>query len=127
MEIRPNKAKQKLAAGGTVCVIGGITDPDDIDQFGPEGFDAVWLEGEHGPIDFADLGNLTRACDLWGMTPIVRLNCNRQSLIYRTLDRGAQGIVMPHVDTRKTRRWFSQIDRHHQSANHQRFLHTPID
>jgi len=101
MEIRPNKAKQKLAAGGTVCVIGGITDPDDIDEFGPEGFDAVWLEGEHGPIDFADLGNLTRACDLWGMTPIVRLNCNRQSLIYRTLDRGAQGIVMPHVDTRE--------------------------
>jgi hypothetical protein len=31
-------------------------------------FDGVWLEGEHGPLDFADIGNLGRACDLWGMS-----------------------------------------------------------
>ena len=99
MKMRPNRVRQKLAAGETALIISGLTDADDIDQFGSNGFDGVWLEGEHGGVDFADLGNLTRACDLWGMTSIVRVNQNVQSVIYRTLDRGAQGIVVPHVNT----------------------------
>jgi 4-hydroxy-2-oxoheptanedioate aldolase len=101
MAIRPNRVKQKLAAGDTACVVSGFTHPDDIDSFGPNGFDGIWLEGEHGAVDAADLGNLTRACDIWGMTSIVRINLNEQGLIYRTLDRGAQGIVVPHVNTKE--------------------------
>lgn len=99
MNIRPNQVKQKLVAGERALIVSGLTDPDDIDEFGPNGFDGVWLEGEHGPVDFADLGNLTRACDLWGTTSICRVNQNVQAMIYRTLDRGAQGIVVPHVNT----------------------------
>ena len=101
MKLRPNRIKHKLAEGGTVYVAGGMTHPDDIDAFGPNGFDGVWLEGEHGPVDAAELGNLTRACDIWGMTSVVRINKNDQGLIYRTLDRGAQGIVVPHVNTKE--------------------------
>ena len=101
MDIRPNRIKHKLAAGGVACVIAGITHADDIDAFGPVGLDGVWLEGEHGGVDAADLGNLTRACDIWGMTSVVRVNQNDQALIYRTLDRGAQAIVVPHVNTRE--------------------------
>ena len=101
MKLRPNRIKHKLAEGGTVYVAGGMTHPDDIDAFGPAGFDGVWLEGEHGPVDAAELGNLTRACDIWGMTSVVRINKNDQGLIYRTLDRGAQGIVVPHVNTKE--------------------------
>ena len=62
-----------------------------IDQFGPVGFDGIWLEGEHGPVDFADISDLSRACDLWGLTSIMRVNQNEQSVIYRALDRGVQG------------------------------------
>lgn len=100
MEIRPNRIKKKLANGEVVCVAAGFTHADDIDAFGPAGFDGVWIEGEHGPMSFEDLGNLTRACDLWDMNSVVRVNRNDQNLIYRTLDRGAQGIVVPHVNTR---------------------------
>jgi len=100
MELRPNRVRQKLAAGEPAFVVGGVTHADDIDALGPIGFDGVWLEGEHGGVDAADLGNLTRACDIWGMTSLVRVNRNDQGLIYRTLDRGAQAIVVPHVDTR---------------------------
>jgi 4-hydroxy-2-oxoheptanedioate aldolase len=98
--MRPNRTKQKLAAGETVCCVSGLTDPEDIDRFGPAGFDAVWLEGEHGPVDFRDIGDLTRACDLWGMTSIMRINQNEQAIVYRALDRGVQGIVVPHVNTK---------------------------
>ena len=66
----------------------------------PLDVDGIWLEGEHGGVDFADLGNLTRACDLWGKTSVVRVPDNDYATIYRTLDRGAQAIVVPHVNTR---------------------------
>ena len=100
MEIRPNRIKQKLANGELAYVIAGLTNADDIDAFGPNGFDGVWLEGEHGIADATNLGDLTRACDLWGLTSIVRVNRNDQGLIYRTLDCGAMGIVVPHVNTK---------------------------
>ena len=78
MNLRPNRAKDKLAAGEVAIVVGGFTSPDDIDAFGPianaSGIAGVWLEGEHGGIDASTLGNLTRACDLWGITPVVRIN-----------------------------------------------------
>ncbi len=100
MELRPNRVKRKLAKGELTLVVAGITDPDDIDAFGPNGFDGVWLEGEHGLVDAAEIGHLTRVCDLWGMTSIVRVNRNDQGLIYRTFDRGAQAVCVPHVNTR---------------------------
>ena len=100
MEIRPNRIKQKLANGDLAYIVAGLTNADDIDAFGPNGYDGVWLEGEHGNVDATNLGNLTRACDLWSMTSVVRVNRNDQGLIYRTLDCGAMGIVVPHVNTK---------------------------
>ena len=100
MNIRPNRVKQKLAAGGIATILSGTNEPDLIDQLGTLDVDGIWLEGEHGAVDYADLGNLTRACDLWGKTSVVRVMDNDYATIYRTLDRGAQGIVVPHVDTR---------------------------
>ena len=100
MKIRPNRVKQQLAAGKIATIVAGTNEPDLIDQLGTLGVDGIWLEGEHGGVDFADLGNLTRACDLWGVTSVVRVMDNDYATIYRTLDRGAQGIVVPHVNTR---------------------------
>ena len=100
MKIRPNRIKQKLAAGQVVTILSGTNDPDLIDQLGALDVDGIWLEGEHGGVHYADLGNLTRSCDLWGKTSVVRVMDNEYATIYRTLDRGAQGIVVPHVNTR---------------------------
>ena len=100
MKIRPNRVKDKLAAGKVATILSGTNDPDLIDQLGTLDIDGIWLEGEHGGVDYADLGNLTRACDLWGKTSVVRVMDNDYATIYRTLDRGAQGIVVPHVNTR---------------------------
>ena len=100
MNIRPNRVKDKLAAGQIATILSGTNDPDLIDQLGTLDVDGIWLEGEHGGVDYADLGNLTRACDLWGKTSVVRVMDNDYATIYRTLDRGAQGIVVPHVNTR---------------------------
>jgi 2-keto-3-deoxy-L-rhamnonate aldolase RhmA len=104
--IRPNRVKQKLAAGEAVLSVSGLDTPDLIDLMGPVGLDAVWLEAEHGPVDFGQIPDLTRACDLWGMTSIVRVNALDYGPIYRTLDLGAQGICVPHIDTGEDARRF---------------------
>src|SRR5438094_1207775 len=100
MNIRPNRVKEKLAAGQVATIVAGTNEPDLIDQLGTLDVDGIWLEGEHGGVDYADLGNLTRACDLWGKTSVVRVMDNAYATIYRTLDRGAQAIVVPHVNSR---------------------------
>src|SRR3989441_8104084 len=100
VKIRANRVKEKLAAGQVATILSGANDPDLIDQLGTLDVDGIWLEGEHGGVDYADLGNLTRACDLWGKTSVVRVMDNDYATIYRTLDRGAQAIVVPHVNNR---------------------------
>ena len=100
--IRTNRAKEKLRNGQVVTTISGLQTSDIIDFLGPLGFDAAWIECEHGPVDWDALGDMTRACDLWGMTSITRVNANDPGLITRTLDRGSMGIVVPHVNSRES-------------------------
>ena len=102
MNIRQNKIKHKLSNGdiATAIMTPMPITADLIEYMGPYGFDGVWIETEHAAIDFADIPDMTRAADLWNMTSIVRLNLNLPGVIYRTLDVGAQAIVMPHVDTK---------------------------
>ena len=104
VDLRRNRIKHRLAEGETALVAGGISHADDVEAVGytlkQQGFDGIWLEGEHGWVTDAELGNLTRACDILGLTSVARVNANSQSLIYRTLDRGAQAIAVPHVNTR---------------------------
>ncbi|MBT3943534.1 MAG: hypothetical protein HOC77_07990 [Chloroflexi bacterium] len=98
-ELRPNRAKEKLAKGEIVTCLAGVDTPHLVDFVGQIGIDSVWLEAEHGPVDFEAIGDLTRAADLWGMTPLVRVGSTDYNTIYRTLDMGAMGITVPHVDT----------------------------
>ena len=97
--IRVNKTKEKLQNGELVTVISGLQSSDIIDFLGPIGFDAAWIEMEHGSVDWDALGDMTRACDLWQMASITRVNSNDPGLITRTLDRGSMGIVVPHVNS----------------------------
>ena len=99
--LRQNRAKAKLQRGEVVTVVGGhsFNTADMIDFLGPFGFDAAWIETEHGPQTHSDIPDASRACDLWGMTSVVRVNSHDYGLIYRTLDLGAQAIVVPHVNT----------------------------
>ena len=99
--IRPNKAKDKLKSGGVVTTISGLASSDILDFLGPMGFDAAWLETEHGSVTWDQLGDMTRACDLWRVTPITRVTSNEPWLITRTLDRGSMGIVVPHVNSKE--------------------------
>ena len=85
----------------TATVVSGHDHTNTIDFLGQFGFDGVWLEGEHGPLSWEQIGDMSRACDLWGMTSVTRVHANEPGLITRALDCGTMGIVVPHVNTRQ--------------------------
>ena len=99
--MRENRVKRQLQAGQTAIAVSGHHNADMIDFLGQFGFDGVWLEGEHGPVDWDAIGDMSRACDLWGMASVTRVNDNDPGTIMRALDRGTMGIVVPHVNTRE--------------------------
>ena len=99
--MRENKAKRKLQNGDVVTVVSGHQNADMIDFLGSLGLDGVWFEGEHGPLSWDDIGDMSRACDLWGMTSVTRVNSHEPGQIMRNFDRGSQGVVVPHVSTRE--------------------------
>jgi 4-hydroxy-2-oxoheptanedioate aldolase len=99
VEFKGNPAKKKLAEGGLVTLVMGDYSPDMCEFLGSLGFDAVMGEMEHFTTSWQDIANMSRACDLWGMMCMVRINRNDPQLITRTLDCGANGIMVPHVNT----------------------------
>ena len=103
MQMRPNKLKRKLQAGGTGYAVTGIYSTYEIDNFAPAmlgaGIDALWFDSEHGPVTPAQVGDITRACDVWGLTSMLRISGHDQHEVFRNLDLGAQTIVAPHVTT----------------------------
>src|SRR3989442_3379930 len=84
VKIRPNRLRQTLAAGRVATIIGGTNDPDLIDQLGTLDVDGIWLEGEHGGGDYAELRKLTPGCDPWGQTSVVRVMGNDYGTIHWT-------------------------------------------
>ena len=96
VEFKGNPAKKKLAEGGLVTLVMGDYSPDMCEFLGSLGFDAVMGEMEHFTTSWQDIANMSRACDLWNMMCMVRINSNDSALITRTLDCGANGIMVPH-------------------------------
>jgi 4-hydroxy-2-oxoheptanedioate aldolase len=98
--MRGNKVKDKLKAGEIALALSGHSiSSDTIDFCGQLGFDAFWIEGEHGAATWDQLGDQSRACDLWGMTSIMRIHSHDPGMITRALDRGVNGVAVPHVNT----------------------------
>ncbi len=99
--MRHNLAKEKLAAGKPISVVAPTyTSAGLVELLGRMGFDAVFIDCEHGPAAWEEVENMVRAAELTDATPIVRVQSNDPSTITRALDRGAGGVQVPHVNTR---------------------------
>jgi 4-hydroxy-2-oxoheptanedioate aldolase len=98
--MRKNDLKRKLAAGKPVYgAMVQYPDPDIVEMLGYAGFDWILIDAEHGSINENDCLDLVRACEITGMTSIVRPSANNPEMILRFLDRGAQGVQVPHINT----------------------------
>jgi 4-hydroxy-2-oxoheptanedioate aldolase len=99
--MRTNTTKAKLAEGKTVfgAIVGGYA-PEIVELFGALGFDFVFLDCEHGSMSLDQVENMVRAAEAFEITPIARVPDHQDATLLRFLDRGVQGVIVPHVNTR---------------------------
>ena len=94
-----NPLRRRLAAGEVAIIALGFNSADLCDFLGPMGFDAAFVDFEHGGFDWREISDISRACDLWEMGTAVRVPQIDEALILRALDLGANSIIVPHVIT----------------------------
>ncbi|HSG88039.1 MAG TPA: aldolase/citrate lyase family protein [Pseudomonadales bacterium] len=63
------------------------------------GVDWICLDLQHGLMDYTDLVRLLPVVSAAPVTPIVRVAANAADQIGKALDAGAEGIIVPMVDT----------------------------
>lgn len=73
--------------------------PDMVEFLGYTGFDWIFIDAEHGVIGPESCQHMVRACNLTGMTPIVRVPDKDPGTILVYLESGALGIIAPHINT----------------------------
>ncbi len=63
------------------------------------GFDYVCVDNQHGVIDYSDTVGHLQAIDAGGSTPVVRVPWNEPGIIGKTLDAGADAVIIPMVNS----------------------------
>jgi 2-keto-3-deoxy-L-rhamnonate aldolase RhmA len=64
------------------------------------GFDAVYVDLEHTATSFETVALLCTGAIAAGITPLVRVPSHDHDQLTRSLDVGAMGVIVPHVETR---------------------------
>lgn len=77
-----------------------MQDPAIVEIAAYSGFDFVIIDMEHGPYSIESAQNMIRAAEARGITPVVRVTENSETLILRTLDIGARCIQVPQICTK---------------------------
>jgi 4-hydroxy-2-oxoheptanedioate aldolase len=102
-----NKTKAKLRQGKAVWgVMVTFPAPTVLEMLGYLGFDWVLLDNEHGDVTVANVEHCVRACDVAGLTPIVRPIVGRPDIVSPFMDRGCQGAQAPHINNAEEARLF---------------------
>lgn len=98
-----NMAKEKLKAGELVIGI-GLRQARTVDiakAMKTAGFDWLFIDMEHNSMDLDTAVQISVTAQDVGITPLVRVPGFQHFHASRVLDGGAQGIVVPHVDTKE--------------------------
>ncbi len=98
----------KMQAGATALGIGLTMPPEaQVAMFaGRAGFDWAFIDLEHTLISPESVATNCAMLRALGVTPIARIPKAASGEIARLLDSGAQGIILPHVDTADEAREF---------------------
>lgn len=101
--MRLNPVKHALAAGqlqlGTN--FGQYRSAEYPKLLAAAGFHWAFIDTEHGGFDLETVQDICRVSQLVGLAPIVRVADLQYSLVARSLDCGAQGIIFPRMEDPK--------------------------
>jgi 4-hydroxy-2-oxoheptanedioate aldolase len=101
LPVHINRVKQALKQGKSAfgCSCLQFRSPDVIRALAAAGLDWAFLDSEHGAFDLETLNDMMRVAVREGFCPIVRVADLQYPLIARALDSGAQGILLPRVES----------------------------
>ncbi len=96
-----NSAKERLKHGDLVLCMAlrQARTPDIAMIAAAAGFDAFFVDMEHSPVSLETTSALCVAALATGVTPLVRVPGHDGPFLSRVLDGGAQGIIVPHVNS----------------------------
>ncbi len=69
-----------------------------LERIGPD-WDWIWIDAQHGDMDFRDVMNLIRASHLIGRPSLVRVPAHDAGWIGKVLDGGAAGVIVPMIES----------------------------
>jgi 2-keto-3-deoxy-L-rhamnonate aldolase RhmA len=104
MTFRPRQNRILAALANGKVPIGmemNTGNPSMIEILAYAGFDFYMLDMEHTRVNVETMEHCIRAADAAGITTIVRVPENNVTLIRHAQEAGAQGIMVPHVETAK--------------------------
>jgi 2-keto-3-deoxy-L-rhamnonate aldolase RhmA len=92
--------RKRILAGEPVFgTFGFLPDPALMEIMGLAGLDFVIIDLEHSPKDWQTVENMVRAAELHALAPLVRVHENNEKDILHALEIGAQGIMVPFLQT----------------------------
>ncbi|MCX2524771.1 HpcH/HpaI aldolase family protein [Larsenimonas rhizosphaerae] len=113
-----NRLRQALKAGRSVFgVLASLPTAASIELIGDAGFDFVVIDTEHVLINPETIEHMIRTAERYRMTPLVRVPDADPKRMLRLLDGGAQGIVIPQVESPETVRQAVQACRYAPEGN----------
>jgi 2-keto-3-deoxy-L-rhamnonate aldolase RhmA len=98
--VKPNTLKQKLEGGEVAVVVNPDHPSPSLAEFvGGLGVDGVFIDCEHGMVTIERASDMCQAARAAGVPAIVRPETRAHWVLNRYLDAGADGLMVPHVDT----------------------------
>jgi 4-hydroxy-2-oxoheptanedioate aldolase len=103
--MRRSKVLAKLRAGAFVrmCSLGNYL-PYYIRHAAHNNFDAVWIDLEHSTLNQREVQSMLALCHACDIDAMVRPPTQERTYIYRYLEEGANGLMMPMIPDAATAR-----------------------
>jgi 4-hydroxy-2-oxoheptanedioate aldolase len=98
--MRKSKTLARLRAGGSVrvCVLGHYI-PAYVAHAARAGYDCIWLDLEHRALNIHQIQALLAFSHLYDIDIVLRSPTLEKTGLYRYLEDGATGLMIPHVST----------------------------
>src|ERR1700693_4860147 len=93
--------RRRLLDGETLYgLVIKVPSPALVEMCAAAGFNFACIDGVHGSGEALELEHHVRAAESFGMPAVVRIGSHHPCEILRALDIGAEGIIVPHVNSR---------------------------
>jgi len=101
--MRTNPLRERLKSGETVfgTMIQDVRTPSIGQIMALAGCDFLFFDMEHGPFNLETVVDMVKVTRLADVTPLVRAPSDDYHLMCRPLDGGAEGIMIPRVETKE--------------------------